>query len=56
LAVVNGFPLKIEAVKVVEEADPSMLDSDEFLSRLHHALLELHLEDDEVEGAFVVVW
>ncbi|XP_045790833.1 multifunctional methyltransferase subunit TRM112 homolog A-like [Trifolium pratense] len=79
--VVNGFPLKIEAVKVVEksvdmntdflknmfekiewkafveasvsmgytelpeEADSSMLDSDEFLSRFHHALLELHLEE-----------
>ncbi|KAL2340051.1 hypothetical protein Fmac_007991 [Flemingia macrophylla] len=79
--VVNGFPLRIEAEKVVEktvemngeflkkmfekidwkafvdasramgpeEADCSMLDSDEFLNRFHHALLELHLE----EGALV---
>lgn len=28
-----------------EEAEPSMLDSDEFLRKLHHALLELHLEE-----------
>ncbi|KAJ1439994.1 hypothetical protein SESBI_02225 [Sesbania bispinosa] len=83
--VVNGFPLRIEAEKVVEktvemngeflkkmfekidwkafvgasramgytelpeEADSSMLDSDEFRNRFHHALLELHLE----EGALV---
>ncbi|KAI5439834.1 hypothetical protein KIW84_025266, partial [Lathyrus oleraceus] len=83
--VVNGFPLRIEAEKVLEknvemnsdflknmfekiewkafveasrgmgytelpeEADSSMLDSDEFLNRFHHALLELHLE----EGALV---
>ncbi|KEH41378.1 hypothetical protein MtrunA17_Chr1g0171031 [Medicago truncatula] len=83
--VVNGFPLRIEAVKVVEknvemntdflknmfekidwkafveasismgytelpkEADSSLLDSDDFLNRFHHALLELHLE----EGALV---
>lgn len=83
--VTNGFPLRIEAEKVVEktvemngdflkkmfekiqwkvfidasralgytelpeEVDPSMLESDEFLSRFHHALLELHLE----EGALV---
>lgn len=81
----NGFPLRIEAVKVVEknvemntdflknmfekidwkafveasismgytelpkEADSSLLDSDDFLNRFHHALLELHLE----EGALV---
>lgn len=32
-----------------EEADRSMLDSDEFLRNFHHALLELHLE----EGALV---
>ncbi|KAG4998093.1 hypothetical protein AAZX31_10G206700 [Glycine max] len=83
--VVNGFPLRIEAEKVVEktmemnseflekmfekvdwkafvdasramgytelpeEANSSMLDSDEFLNRFHHALLELDLE----EGALV---
>ncbi|KAH6759254.1 hypothetical protein C2S52_000387 [Perilla frutescens var. hirtella] len=83
--VANGFPLRIEAEKVVEKevelntdflrnmfakiewkalveasktlgyaelpdvAEPSMLDSDEFLNRFHHALLELHLE----EGALV---
>ncbi|KAL7155947.1 hypothetical protein ABFS83_03G110400 [Erythranthe nasuta] len=79
--VTNGFPLLIEAVKVVEKevdfnedflknmfvkvewkalveasrtlgytelpesAEASMLDSDEFLRKFHHALLELHLED-----------
>ena len=79
--VTNGFPLRIEAEKVVEkpvemnaeflkkmfdkidwkafveasrtmgyaelpdEADSAMLESDEFLSRFHHALLELHLEE-----------
>jgi len=32
-----------------EEADSPMLDSDEFLNKFHHALLELHLE----EGALV---
>ncbi|KAJ8747427.1 hypothetical protein K2173_001008 [Erythroxylum novogranatense] len=32
-----------------EEADLLMLDSSEFLSKFHHALLELHLE----EGALV---
>lgn len=32
-----------------ENAEPSMLDSDDFLQRFHHALLELHLE----EGALV---
>ncbi|XP_011016437.1 PREDICTED: multifunctional methyltransferase subunit TRM112-like protein At1g22270 [Populus euphratica] len=32
-----------------EEADSSMLESEEFLRKLHHALLELHLE----EGALV---
>ncbi|OAY43740.1 multifunctional methyltransferase subunit TRM112 homolog A [Manihot esculenta] len=32
-----------------EEAESSMLDSDEFLRKFHHALLELHLE----EGALV---
>ncbi|KAJ8538227.1 hypothetical protein K7X08_014767 [Anisodus acutangulus] len=83
--VANGFPLKIEVVKVVEKevdfnidflknmfhkvewkalaeasttmgypelpenADASMLDSDDFLHKFHHALLELHLE----EGALV---
>ncbi|CAL0305561.1 unnamed protein product [Lupinus luteus] len=83
--VINGFPLRIEAVKVEEktvemnadllknmfqkiewkalieasramgytglpeESDFSLLESDEFLSRFHHALLELHLE----EGALV---
>ncbi|MED6219458.1 hypothetical protein PIB30_036049 [Stylosanthes scabra] len=77
----KGFPLRIEAEKVVEkpvemnadflmkmfekvewkafveasrsmgysqlpeEVDPAMLESDEFLSRFHHALLELHLEE-----------
>ncbi|KAL1310068.1 hypothetical protein HN51_052750 [Arachis hypogaea] len=81
----KGFPLRIEAEKVVEkpvemnadflrkmfekvewkafveasrsmgyaqlpeEVDSGMLESDEFLSRFHHALLELHLE----EGALV---
>lgn len=83
--VTNGFPLRIEVVKMVEKqvdfnpdflknmfskieykalldasitmgyaelpehAEPSMLESDEFLRKLHHALLELHLE----EGALV---
>ncbi|KAK4493188.1 hypothetical protein RD792_017951 [Penstemon davidsonii] len=83
--VTNGFPLLIEAEKVVEKAvdfnedflknmfakiewkalvdasktmgyaelpdnvESSMLDSDEFLQKFHHALLELHLE----EGALV---
>lgn len=32
-----------------DNVEPSMLDSDEFLNRFHHALLELHLE----EGALV---
>ncbi|GER37764.1 protein trm112 [Striga asiatica] len=32
-----------------EEAEPTMLDSDDFLRKFHHALLELHLE----EGALV---
>ncbi|KAL6492861.1 hypothetical protein OROGR_032620 [Orobanche gracilis] len=32
-----------------DEAESSMLDSDEFLHKFHHALLELHLE----EGALV---
>ncbi|KAL3839978.1 hypothetical protein ACJIZ3_024569 [Penstemon smallii] len=32
-----------------ENAESSMLDSDEFLQKFHHALLELHLE----EGALV---
>ncbi|MQL78326.1 hypothetical protein Taro_010768 [Colocasia esculenta] len=32
-----------------DEADPSMLDSDDFLRHFHHALLELHVE----EGALV---
>lgn len=32
-----------------EEADSSMLDSDDFLNKFHHALLELHLE----KGALV---
>ncbi|KAA8528277.1 hypothetical protein F0562_035632 [Nyssa sinensis] len=32
-----------------DEAEPSMLDSDDFLKKFHHALLELHLE----EGALV---
>ncbi|CAK9137433.1 unnamed protein product [Ilex paraguariensis] len=31
------------------DANPSMLDSDDFLQKFHHALLELHLE----EGALV---
>ncbi|CAK9145101.1 unnamed protein product [Ilex paraguariensis] len=35
--------------KLPDEADPSMLDSDDFLQKFHHALLELHLE----EGALV---
>ncbi|OIV96722.1 hypothetical protein TanjilG_09264 [Lupinus angustifolius] len=83
--VTNGFPLRIEVVKVEEktvemntdflknmfvkidwkvlveasralgyaelpeEGDSSFLESDEFLSRFHHALLELHLE----EGALI---
>ncbi|XP_047323287.1 multifunctional methyltransferase subunit TRM112 homolog A-like [Impatiens glandulifera] len=83
--VTNGFPLKIEAVKVIEkevdfnpdflrnmfsklewkplvdaartmgyaelpeEVESSMLESDDFLRRLHRALLELHLE----EGALI---
>ena len=32
-----------------DEADASMLDSDDFLRRFHHALLQLHLE----EGALI---
>ncbi|KAF4364297.1 hypothetical protein G4B88_028417 [Cannabis sativa] len=28
-----------------DEVDPSMLDSDEFLRRFHHALLQLHIEE-----------
>ncbi|KAL5552442.1 hypothetical protein UlMin_002618 [Ulmus minor] len=32
-----------------EEAESSMLDTDDFLQKFHHALLELHLE----EGALV---
>jgi multifunctional methyltransferase subunit TRM112 len=28
-----------------EEADSSMLESEEFLRKVHHALLELHLEE-----------
>jgi multifunctional methyltransferase subunit TRM112 len=32
-----------------EDADSSMLDSDDFLNKFHHALLELHLE----KGALV---
>lgn len=83
--VTNGFPLRIEAEKVVEktvemnfdflknmfgkidwkafvdaskamgytelpeDADSAMLESNEFLHKFHHALLELHLE----EGALV---
>ncbi|KAL2904530.1 Multifunctional methyltransferase subunit TRM112-like protein B [Bienertia sinuspersici] len=83
--VANGFPLKIEAGKVMqkqvemnldflknmfskiewkpfveaaktlgyselsEDVDPSLLDSQEFLSNFHHALLEIHLK----EGALV---
>ncbi|PSR99882.1 Multifunctional methyltransferase subunit TRM112-like protein [Actinidia chinensis var. chinensis] len=83
--VTNGFPLLIEAEKVVEKpvdfnpdflrnifpkidwkalvaaaravgygelpdtADAAMLESDDFLRHLHHALLQLHLE----EGALV---
>ncbi|CAM8980243.1 hypothetical protein QQ045_000757 [Rhodiola kirilowii] len=83
--VANGFPLKIEAAKVIEkqvdlnadflknmfvklewkalaeasrsmgynelpeEVDSSMLESEEFLKKFHHALLELHLE----EGALI---
>ena len=79
--VTKGFPLRIEAEKVVEkevemnadflrsmfakiewgalaeaslalgysdlpaEADAAMLDSDDFLRRFHHALLQLHLEE-----------
>jgi len=77
----NGFPLKIEAEKVVEkqvdintdflknifskiewkpfvdaaktlgfsdlpeEADSSLLDSQDFLTKFHHALLQIHLEE-----------
>ncbi|KAF2306411.1 hypothetical protein GH714_017744 [Hevea brasiliensis] len=36
-------------VELPEEAESSMLDSDEFLRKFHHALLEVHLE----EGALV---
>ncbi|XP_068642995.1 multifunctional methyltransferase subunit TRM112 homolog A-like [Aristolochia californica] len=32
-----------------EEAEPSMLDSDDFLKKFHHALLELHVD----EGALI---
>lgn len=32
-----------------DQVDPSMLDSEEFLKKFHHALLELHLE----EGALI---
>lgn len=84
--VTNGFPLQIQAEKVIkkevdfnpdflknmfskidwkalsdasksmgyaelpeEVSDPSVLDSNEFLQKFHHALLEIHLE----EGALV---
>lgn len=83
--VTNGFPLRIEAEKVVEkqvdfnadflknmfpkiewkalvaaaksmgytdlpdQAESSMIDSEEFLKKFHHALLQLHLE----EGALI---
>ncbi|CAN0841286.1 Multifunctional methyltransferase subunit TRM112 homolog B [Linum grandiflorum] len=83
--VVNGFPLRIEAEKVIEkevdlnpdflrnifpkiewkplveaaravgyselpeEAGDSMLESEEFQRKFHHALLQIHLE----EGALV---
>lgn len=84
--VTNGFPLGIEAEKIIERPvdmnpdflknmfskiewkalveasrimgysdlpedvpDSSVLDSDEFLRKFHHALLEIHLE----EGALV---
>lgn len=84
--VTNGFPLGIEAEKIIERPvdmnpdflknifskidwkplveasrimgysdlpedvpDSSVLDSDEFLGKFHHALLEIHLE----EGALV---
>ncbi|XP_018806844.1 multifunctional methyltransferase subunit TRM112 homolog A-like [Juglans regia] len=38
-----GYP------ELPEEADSSLLDSDEFLTKFHHGLLELHLE----EGALI---
>ncbi|KAJ6405176.1 hypothetical protein OIU84_013198 [Salix udensis] len=31
-----------------EEADSSMLESEDFLRKLHHALLELHLEEGDL--------
>jgi multifunctional methyltransferase subunit TRM112 len=31
-----------------EEANSSMLDSDDFLNKFHHTLLELHLEKGEL--------
>ncbi|XP_008219426.1 PREDICTED: multifunctional methyltransferase subunit TRM112-like protein At1g22270 [Prunus mume] len=36
-------------VELPEEVEPSRLDSEDFLRKFHHALLELHLE----EGALV---
>ncbi|KAK9272454.1 hypothetical protein L1049_002827 [Liquidambar formosana] len=36
-------------VDLPDQTEPSMLDSDEFLKKFHHALLELHLE----EGALI---
>lgn len=41
----------VEASKIMgyaelpDVADPSMLESEEFLRKFHHALLELHLEE-----------
>ncbi|ONK75555.1 uncharacterized protein A4U43_C03F18120 [Asparagus officinalis] len=49
------WPALVSAAKTLgygdlpEEAEPSMLESDEFLRRFHHALLEVHVE----EGALV---
>ncbi|KAK9734806.1 hypothetical protein RND81_04G164500 [Saponaria officinalis] len=83
--VTNGFPLKIEAVNVVEkqvdlnidflknifskiewkafveaaksmgyselpeDVDSSQLDNQDFVTKFHHALLEIHLEEGTLE-------
>ncbi|CAK9145097.1 unnamed protein product [Ilex paraguariensis] len=46
---VEGPHRRLQVHGLPGEADPSMLDSDDFLQKFHHALLELHLE----EGALV---
>ncbi|XP_078429663.1 multifunctional methyltransferase subunit TRM112 homolog A-like [Wolffia australiana] len=45
----RSLPEEHRVVDLPEEADPSMLDSEEFLRRFHRALLEIHVE----KGALV---